>query len=217
MVELLIPSLESLGLSGDRPLVLVDVDEVIGLFTHGFGRYLLEHDMELRIDSYALFQNIYQLGSGQHLAIAEGRKLFDVFFAERCHEIEAAPGAIDALNRLSRRAEIIILSNAPIAAERLRTQWLRDLGLQHPLILNVGPKGPIAAGLIEQTAHASAFVDDLISNLDSVAEHSPTTATFQHVADARLQPLAPAAPDRHPRIDDWGQLGEAIETAISRS
>ena len=34
------PSLESLGLSRDRPLVIVDVDEVLGLFMQGFGRFL---------------------------------------------------------------------------------------------------------------------------------------------------------------------------------
>jgi hypothetical protein len=56
-------------------------------------------------------------------------------------------------------------------------------------------------------------VDDLLPNLDSVADHSPPTATFQHVADLRLRPYAPAS-DRHPRIDDWAELGEAIEAAV---
>jgi hypothetical protein len=58
-------------------------------------------------------------------------------------------------------------------------------------------------------------VDDLIPNLDSVADHSPATATFQHVADLRLRPYAPRS-DRHPRIDDWAELGEAIQAAIRR-
>jgi hypothetical protein len=56
-------------------------------------------------------------------------------------------------------------------------------------------------------------VDDLLSNLDSVADHSPATATFQHVADLRLRPYAPRS-ERHPRIDDWAELGEAIEAAV---
>src|SRR5207253_2807812 len=120
--------------------------------------------------------------------VPEGRKLFDAYFATRCHEMEPAPGAIAALEALSDHAEILILSNAPVAAEALRTAWLRGHGLSHPLILNSGPKGPIAAGLVAQTEHPTAFVDDLISNLDSVADCSPATATFQHVADERLRP-----------------------------
>jgi hypothetical protein len=207
------PRLEALGLSRERPLVLVDVDEVLGLFMQGFGSYLAEQGLELRVDRFALFQNIYRPGAAEHLPIPEGKALFDAFFATRCHELEAAPGAIAALERLGRHAEILILSNAPAEAERLRTDWLRKHGLPHPLILNSGPKGPIAAALVAQTPHRSAFVDDLIPNLDSVAEHSPATATFQHVADERLRPLAPRS-DRHPRIDDWAELGAAIEAAV---
>ena len=116
--------------------------------------------------------------------------------------------------KLSRRAEILILSNAPADAERLRGDWLKRHGLPQALILNTGPKGPITAALVAQTDQPTAFVDDMLSNLDSVAEHAPATATFQHVADLRLRPLAPRS-DLHPRIDDWAELGEAIEAAIS--
>jgi hypothetical protein len=207
------PSLASLGLSTERPLVLVDVDEVLGLFMQGFGDFLVGRGLEMRIDRFALFQNIYRPGAAEHLDLGEGRKLFDAFFASHCHEIEPAPGGIEALNRLAKSAEILILSNAPAEAERLRTQWLRQHGLPHPLILNSGPKGPIAAGLVAQTPQKTAFVDDLLPNLDSVQDHSPNTATFQHVADLRLRSFAPSS-ERHPRIDDWAELAEAIEAAI---
>ena len=208
------PSLESLGLSRERPLVIVDVDEVLGLFMKGFGGFLAERGLEFRIDRFALFQNIYRPGAVEHLDLESGKQLFDEFFRTHCAEIEPAPGAVEALKRLNRRAEILILSNAPPQAEQLRGQWLRRHGLPHPLILNSGPKGPITAALTTQTPQRTAFVDDLLPNLDSVAEHAPTTATFQHVADERLRPLAPLAPERHPRIDDWAELAAAIEAAV---
>ena len=207
------PSLESLGLSRERPLVLVDVDEVLGLFMQGFGDFLAGRGLEMRIERFALFQNIYRPGETEHVDLDTGREMFAAFFAGHCHEIEPAPGAVQALNRLADHAEILILSNAPAEAERLRGQWLEAHGLKHPLILNTGPKGPIAAALTSQTPQRTAFVDDLIPNLDSVADHSPATATFQHVADERLRPFAPRS-DRHPRIDDWAELALAIETAI---
>ncbi|MFM1960998.1 MAG: hypothetical protein RL588_2515, partial [Pseudomonadota bacterium] len=59
----------------------------------------------------------------------------------------------------------------------------------------------------------SAFIDDMIPNLDSVAEHAPEIARFQTVADQRLRPMAPSRPDLHPRVDGW----EALEAAIALS
>jgi hypothetical protein len=209
------PSLESLGLSRDRPLVIIDVDEVLGMFMAGFGEFVAGHGYEMRVERFALFQNIFPPGSAEHIDLAEGRRLFDAYFREKCHEMTPAPGAVEALKRLAPRAGLLILSNAPPEAERLRGQWLRRHGLPEALILSTGPKGPITAALVAQTAQPTAFIDDLLPNLDSVAEHSPATATFQHVADERLRPFAPRS-ERHPRIDDWTELGEAIQRAISR-
>jgi len=209
------PKLQSLGLAGDRALVIVDVDEVLGLFMRGFGEFVSAQGFEMRVERFALLQSLFRPGEQEHVAPDEGRRLFDEFFRVGCGDMEPAPGAVEALTRLARRAEIIILSNAPVQAQRPRTDWLMRHGLPYPLILSSGPKGPITAGLTAQARGPSAFVDDLIPNLDSVAEHSPATTTFQHVADERLRPLAPARPELHRRIDDWQELGAAIEAAIA--
>ncbi len=211
-----VPRLEDLGLARDRPLVIVDVDEVLGMFMRGFGNFVTSQGYEMRVERFALLQSIYRPGAAEHLEIDEGRKLFQTFFRAHCGEMDVAPGAIEALARLATRAEILILSNAPAEAQALRAAWLRRHDLPHPLILSSGPKGPITAALTAQSSGRSAFVDDLISNLDSVAEHAPATARFQHVADEQLRPLTPTRPDLHPRIDDWKLLGEAIEQQILR-
>jgi len=87
--------------------------------------------------------------------------------------------------------------------------------MDYPLILNSGPKGPLAAAMAGQVSGPVAFVDDMLSNLDSVAEHAPHISRFQIVADPRLRTMAPARPDIHRRIDDWSELRLAIEAAIS--
>jgi hypothetical protein len=210
-----VPSLESLGLSAGRPLVIIDVDEVLGLFMRGFGDFVERQGYEMRVDRFALFQTIYRPQETSHIDVTEGRRLFEAFFRTSCGQMEPAPGAVEALVRLAPLAGIVILSNAPAYAEPLRRDWLARHGMAHPLILNVGPKGPVAAALIAQTRGPSAFVDDLLSNLDSVAAHCPGTATFQHVADERLRAYAPARPEVHRRIDDWAELGAAIEDALA--
>jgi hypothetical protein len=208
------PKLAALGLSADRPLVIVDVDEVLGLFLKGFGDFLAQQGLEFRVERYGLFQNIFRPGALEPVSETEGKALYEAFFRTDCARMEPAPGAVAALDRLSRRTEIVILSNAPPQAEALRVGWLKTHGMAYPLILNRGPKGPITAGLVGQSRSSrSAFIDDILSNLDSVAEHAPQTATFQHIADERLRPLAPRS-DRHRRIDDWAELGAAVEAAV---
>ena len=205
--------LAGLTLDAARPLLIVDVDEVLGLFLKGFTAFLADEGLELRLTSYALSSNMFRPGGLEPVTASQARDCFDRFFRDRCGHLEPTPGSAATLQRLSARASILILSNAPPQAEVLRAAWLRTHGFPYPFLLNDGPKGPVAAALAARVGAPSAFVDDLIPQLDSVAEHSPATATFQHVADPRLRPLAPRS-DLHRRIDDWRELGAAIEESL---
>jgi hypothetical protein len=210
-----VPDLSQMGVDRSRPLVIVDVDEVLGLFMQGFGAYLATHGLEFRIDKFALFQNIYRPGEEVHLDLDEGRRLFDLFFRDAVDEMPLAVGGPEALKSLSRHAEVVILTNAPEQGRTGRARWLVRHGMDYPLILNTGPKGPLASALVKQVGGKAAFVDDLVPNLDSVAEHAPHVARFQSVADPRLRPLAPSRPDIHRRIDDWSELAPAILASIT--
>ncbi|HKT54035.1 MAG TPA: hypothetical protein VJP88_06255 [Caulobacteraceae bacterium] len=190
----------------DRPLLIVDVDEVLALFVHGFGRFLAGHGLELRLDTFALLQNIYRPGEEACLDVGEGRRLFDDFFRFDIADIEPAPGAVEALKALAGGVNIVILTNAPDHAREPRTRWLAKHGLDYPMLINKGPKGPAVSRLATRVEAPAAFVDDLIGNLDSATEAAPDVRTFQMVADERLRHLAPTAPERHPRFDDWADL-----------
>jgi hypothetical protein len=192
------------------PLLIVDVDEVLALFMRGFERFVRPHGYEMRITRFALFQNIYRLSDGEVLDLDRGRALFDAFFEEAAGEIEPAPEASAALARMARDASIVILTNAPGHGRAARSRWLHANGFPYPMVINAGPKGPAVAALAAQTSGPAAFVDDLLPHLDSAAQAAPDVARFQLVADERLRPFAPEAPERHTRIDDWAQLGPAI-------
>ena len=192
------------------PLLIVDVDEVLALFVQGFDRWLRREGFELRMGSFALFSNLYPVGGEVAAPVAQGKALFDRFFAEGCHEVEAAPGAALALARIATVARIVVLTNAPQSARALRVEWLKAQALEHPLVINAGPKGHAAAALATAAGGPCAFVDDLLSNLDSVAAEAPQVLRFQMVADPVLRPMAPAAPDRHTRIDDWPELADRL-------
>ena len=199
----------------EKPLLIVDVDEVLALFVHGFARFIEPQGYEMRIDRFALFQNIYRRGESEHLDLVTGRSLHDDFFRFGVEDIEPAPEAARSLRQLARAGVgIVALTNAPAQAREPRMRWLRRHAMNYPLIINEGPKGPAVAGLAALTHKPVAFVDDMLINLDSVADAAPRVRRFQLVADLRLQPLAPTEPDRHCRIDHWPQLRGALATAL---
>jgi len=208
------PEIDTLRIDPTAPLVVVDVDEVLAMFMRGFERFLVGRGLEVRLNYFALFQNIFRPGETEHLDVAAGRELFEIFFEADVEDIDPAPGAREALEALARRASIVILTNAPQQSREPRARWLVKHGFDYPMIVNAGPKGPAVAAIRAKTTGKAAFVDDLLPNLDSVAKHAPDVATFQMVADERLRPLAFEAPDRHRRIDDWWNLGPAIATAM---
>ena len=184
------------------------------MFMHGFERFIGRRGLEMRLDRFALFQAIFRPGEDQHLDLNEGKALFDEFFLTDVEHLEPADGASKALNDLSVHAQIVILTNAPAQSRDGRARWLARHGFPYPMVVNSGLKGPAAAALASRTEGPVVFVDDLLHNLDSVSGDVPGVHTFQMVADPRLRALAPAAPDRHKRIDDWSDLAPAIAAVI---
>lgn len=207
-------ALEDLVIRPAAPLLIVDVDEVLAHFMAGFERYIRRHGYEMRIDRFALFQNLYRPGEAEHLDIETGKALFDDFFRHGADDLEPVEGAADALATLSQRAGVVILTNAPAHALESRTGWLSKHGFDYPMILHSGLKGPTIAGMAARTTGPAAFIDDLLPNLESSALSAPAVARFQIIADTRLRPLAPTIPDRHALHEDWTTLGPALAAVI---
>jgi len=204
----------NLAIAPDRALIVVDVDEVLALFYQGFGRFIAGHGYELRSDKFALFSNIFQPGATEHLEIETGRALFDEFFRSGADLIDPAPAAPESLAALAKSATVVILTNAPEHGRDERSRWLKRHGMDYPMIINEGPKGPAIAAMADQTLFPAVFVDDIVSHLDSCALAAPRVRRFQTVADPILRPLAPSKPE-HRRIDGWTNLLPAIQAELT--
>ncbi len=194
------------SLDPSRGLAIIDVDEVLALFVQGFDRFLRLRGFELRITSFALFTNLYASESQSPAPLETGRRLLGEFFAEGCGALDPAPGAADGLATLAAMTQVVILTNAPEPARRLRGDWLKRHGMDYPMILGEGLKGPAVAALAAQVAGPVMFVDDLMPNLDSVAASAPQVVRFQMIADPDLRRFAPTDPARHRLVRHWGEL-----------
>lgn len=198
-------------------MLIVDVDEVLGLFMQGFERFVAERGYELRFDRFALFQNLYRPSAAECIDMVEARALLDDFFRFGAEQMEPTPHAVDSLKALSNVASIVVLTNAPDHCRAARARWLTRHGIDFPMIINLGAKGAAVASLSARTSGPSAFVDDLLNNLESAAEAAPAVHRFQLVADERLRVLAPCDRLRHRRIDDWPTLAAEIEAVLAKS
>lgn len=207
-------ALEDLAIGPSAPLLIVDVDEVLAHFMAGFERFIGRRGFEMRIDRFALFQNIFRPGEAEHLDIETGRKLFDDFFLNGADDLDPVAGAAEALADLSTRAGVVILTNAPAHCLESRSGWLSRHGFDYPMILHSGLKGPAIAAMAGRTAGPACFIDDLLPNLESSAESAPAVARFQIIADHRLRPFAPTVPDKHDLHEHWATLGPALGAAI---
>ena len=209
------PELSQLVLNRAAPLIIVDVDEVLAMFMRGFERFVGRYGLEMRITRFALFENVYRPGEELPIEPELGKSLFEAFFDTDGEDIDPAVGAADALDALSSKASIVILTNAPGKSRDARSRWLARHGFPYPMVMNSGPKGAAVRALADLTEGPVAFVDDLLPNLESAAMAAPHTHRFQMVADERLRPFAYSDTERHRRIDNWPEMGHAIAEALN--
>ncbi len=198
-----------------RPLVICDCDEVLLHFVGPFQAYLdSEHALTLHLDTFALSGNIRR-ADGSSVGGAEFMPLLNGFFATHMATQTPAPGAATALATLAEDCDIVILTNVDDAHNGVRTAELARHGMPYRVVCNNGPKGiPVARLVAEYGATRAAFVDDLPPHHSSVKAAAPGVFRLHMIADPRLHPLIPAAPDADARIDDWAAALPILQAAL---
>lgn len=201
----------------DRPLLIVDADEVLLRFVEHLETFFLTEGFELRLTSFQLSGNIYELKSNQVAPPQKVKELIGSFFSNCVDTVPPVNGAASALENLSEQYDIVVLTNVPRACRARREAALRDMGFNYPVVSNAGEKGPAVKLLQATTLRHTAFVDDLPPQLASVANHAPGTHLVHFVADPRLAAMIDKAPDAHVRIDDWSLLQAHLSQLTNKS
>ena len=194
--------IETLELNPDRPLIISDADEVLLQFMRQFEIYLDRNDMWIDLSSFRLQGNIKYKGSDEAVDMTN-RNIIDDFFAAETLNFSPVEGAAEALNALSKEAQIIILTNLPLAQKSERQINLSKHGMDYPVIVGSGLKGPAVKSLGEKINAPLFFLDDIPHNINSVAEYVPTSGRIHMIADPRLSKLIGAAEGASARIDQW--------------
>lgn len=209
--------IEQITVSREKPLLICDADEVLLQFVKALESFLVDNDHYLDVSSFALTGNIRRKADDVPADAAQVRDLIGAFFAAKAEHIPAVPGAADALNRLAERAQIVIVSNIPLAQRESRLKGLARQDMPYPLIANSGGKGAVVRRLADQVSAPVLFIDDIPQNISSVAESANHVHRIHFIADPRLAGMLGPAEDCHHRIDDWPGAISYIEDHLALS
>jgi len=199
-----------------RPLLIVDADEVLLRFVEGFDRYLERQGLFLDLTAYRLHGNVKRRDDKTPILDVEVTALLDDFRRD-LDWLEHVEGARESLHNLSRRLDIVVLTNISPTQVPARRRNLERFGLDLPVVANSGLKGESVKALAVRSGRPSFFVDDIPHNLASAAQHAPDVTRIHLIGDERLKPLLPAAETAHYRAEDWGDAETFIAAKLDEA
>jgi len=197
-----------------RPLLVLDVDDVVLEFIRPFPKFLEQRGFKLTIASFRLTGNIAEAATGRLVEQPQVTALLDEFFDLQAGWQTITEGAAEALSSFSRHAEIVLLTAMFHRHRATRRAHLDALGLPYPLLTTEMPKGPAVARLRGLTGRPVAFVDDQPNNLVSTRDSVPDAHLFHLMADNSLRPFLPPLPEDIMAVHDWREATPKIARAL---
>ena len=201
-------------LNPERPILLLDADEVLLKFVETLEGHMLNHGFELRLTSFQISGNVYRQSTNELAEPTEVKKLIGSFFDECVDHVPVVNGAVDAIKELSDHYQVAVLTNVPSHCRERRRESLKTQGIDCPVIANKGDKGAAVKRFTEFTSSHTVFVDDLPPQHASVADVSPETHRIHFVADERLRTMIPQTEYSHARIDTWPELTDYLKDLL---
>lgn len=198
-----------------RPLVVLDVDEVVLEFIDPFIGFLGSNGLRFDTASFRLHGNISEVATGAVVEAERVTTLIDGFFAVQADWQTAAAGAAEAVAKLAGAAEIVMLTAMPHRHRATRRAHLDRLGFPYPLLTTEAEKGPALKRLRGDHPRPVAFVDDIPRNLLSVRAALADAHLFHIMAHAEMRKLMPPLPDGIVTAADWRDAAEKIAAALA--
>ncbi len=200
-----------------RPLIITDCDEVLLHMVVPFRDWLDEaHDVHFSLENVGFVDALRRKACGTVLEQGEVWTLLRAFFETEMHRQMPIFGALEALDRLSAIADIVVLTNIHEEAHERRIDQLRALGLHHPVHWNQGGKGEPAQRLIDAYgATRVVFIDDLAQHHESLARKAPDAWRLHMVGEPLLAPYVEPASMAHARIDSWAEAEQWIRARLA--
>jgi hypothetical protein len=133
--------IKSLNIKTNIPLIISDADEVLFLFLKGFEKFLKSKNLYLDLAKARLTGNIKKISDNTPVPDDTMSKLLPEFFLKETKKLEPVIDAENCLKSLSKKTQIIILTNIPFKDKKSRVDALKKYNMNYPVITNSGLKG----------------------------------------------------------------------------
>lgn len=199
-----------------RPLIISDCDEVLLHMVVPFKMWLDESkDIDFSLENADFVNALTHRKDGTTVPTEAIWGLLGEFFDSEMPRQNAIAGAIESLNALSERADVVILTNLMDERQEARTAQLAQAGLHARVYCNQGPKGPALSKIInEHNPSMAIFIDDLPNHHESVHGITPDIWRLHMVGEPILAPHIKPAPFAHERIDIWADAKIWIDEVL---
>ncbi len=199
---------------GRRPLLVLDVDDVLIEFITPFMRFLDTHKLAMSLEPLRLYGDITRQQTREVVDRATVSSLLDGFFASQDLWQSPLAGAVEAVSSLAADADVVLLTAMPHRHRALRRAHLDRLGFPYPLLTTETDKGPAIRQLRGATPRPVAFVDDTPRHLASARDAIEDAYLFHFMSVPALRALLAPLPDRIEIVDDWREAESRIATVL---
>ncbi len=198
----------------DRPLLVLDVDEVVLEFVAPLIGFLDSQGLHLKTDTFRLHGNVVSKLDQSVIEDHRVSALLEDFFGVQDAWQVMASDAPEVVGRIAGRAEVVMLTAMPHRHRDRRRRFLDELGFTYPMLTTEGAKGPAIALLRGETDRPVAFVDDIVHNLISVRDAVPDATLVHLMAHQGLRSLLPALPPGIIAAADWNDAEQHLTKAL---
>jgi len=193
-----------------RPLIISDCDEVLLHMVAPFKTWLeTSQGVSFHLEGHNFAEALRWQASGELLAPADIWKMLGRFFDTQMDSQMPIAGAVEGINTLAEKADVVILTNLVDERRDKRAEQLAAVGIRARVFTNQGPKGPALKAIIDEYAPTRAlFIDDLAQHHASVAEITPHVTRLHLCGEpmiAHAIDCAHKAGHAHSRIDRWDE------------
>jgi hypothetical protein len=193
-----------------RPLIISDCDEVLLHMVAPFKDWLeASQGVSFHLEGHNFAEALRWQATGELLTPPDIWKMLRLFFDNEMDSQKPIAGAVEGINTLAEKADVVILTNLVDHHRDARAEQLARVGINARVFTNQGPKGPALKAIIDEFAPTRAlFIDDLAQHHASVADIAPQVTRLHLCGEpmiAHAIDCAHKAGDAEARIDRWDE------------